>query len=124
MASVAVSVNTICPLLTWNCLASVSTRKTRTKKSNASSIQPRKPAVTECQGRDDWGSEWVVSCWSGIGMGCELEEHGSGRNAMRGSNRRIVLSLPTVGPEGSVRIAHGISNNIVYPRLRSIHAFH
>jgi hypothetical protein len=26
----------------------------------------------------------VVSCWSGIGMGRELEEHGSGRNAMRG----------------------------------------
>src|SRR5207244_9192623 len=37
---------------TWNSASSVSTRKTTTKKSKASSVQPRNPAVTACQERE------------------------------------------------------------------------
>src|SRR5258708_17475174 len=46
MASVAVVVKTISFLVTPNWRASVSKRKTTMKKSNASSVQPRKPAST------------------------------------------------------------------------------
>src|ERR1700690_249496 len=48
MARVAVSVQTIALLVTWKWTASVSTRNTSTKKSNASRVQPRKLAVTAC----------------------------------------------------------------------------
>src|SRR5882672_10950784 len=47
MARVAVVVKTISFLVTPNWCASVSKRKTTTKKSNASSVQPRNPARTE-----------------------------------------------------------------------------
>ena len=44
--SVIVSVKMICFFGTWKCAERTSSRKTTTKKSNASSVQPRKPAVT------------------------------------------------------------------------------
>src|SRR5581483_2535984 len=84
IASVAVIVKTSSDLVTPNSLASVSTRNTTTKKSNASSIQPKKPAVTACQ--------WRVDCAVGLRTGfCsvirgiskrELEEHDLLRNAI------------------------------------------
>src|ERR1700676_3209267 len=46
IASVAVSVRTMSFLGTPNCCARVSIRKTTTKKSKASRVQPRKPAIT------------------------------------------------------------------------------
>src|SRR5712692_10460521 len=46
MASVSTVVRTMSFLSTWNCAASGSNRKTTTKKSKASSVQPRKLAVT------------------------------------------------------------------------------
>src|SRR5258706_6706465 len=46
MAKVAVVVRTICGFDTPNCFPSVSTKNTTTKKSNASSVQPRNPAST------------------------------------------------------------------------------
>src|SRR5271166_254500 len=49
MANVPVTDSTICALLTWKCAASVSNRKMTTKKSKASSVQPRKPADIACQ---------------------------------------------------------------------------
>src|SRR6266851_3860004 len=52
MARVAVMVHTMAFLVTWKWAASVSTRKTTTKKSNASRVQPRKLAVTACHWPD------------------------------------------------------------------------
>src|ERR1700674_5059229 len=49
MARVAVMVQTIALLATWKWTASVSTRKTTTKKSKASRVQPKKLAATACQ---------------------------------------------------------------------------
>src|ERR1700733_6804616 len=46
MASVMVMVQTMSPLRTWKLLARTSTRKTRTKKSKASRIQPNIPEET------------------------------------------------------------------------------
>src|ERR1700678_723536 len=46
MASVMVMVQTMSPLRTWKLLARTSTRKTRTKKSKASRIQPNIPEDT------------------------------------------------------------------------------
>src|SRR5581483_1751668 len=68
VASVAVSVHTIAALVTWNCAARMSTRKTTTKKSEASSVQPRKPAVTACHccflvgGEEGTGIGGSVTC--------------------------------------------------------------
>src|SRR5215469_4406411 len=70
MARVAVMVQTISPLVTPNSRASESTRKTRTKKSNASIVQPRNPAVTACHGRDCVGEA------AGTADIVELGEHG------------------------------------------------
>src|SRR4029077_11104697 len=55
IARVAVMVHTIALFVTWNWAASVSTRKTSTKKSNASRVQPKKLAVTACHCSDREG---------------------------------------------------------------------
>src|SRR5450432_3010787 len=55
MARVAVMVHTMAVFVTWKCNASVSTRKTTTKKSKASRVQPRKLAVTACHASDREG---------------------------------------------------------------------
>src|SRR5579871_4736646 len=52
IANVAVVVRTMSFLVTPNWWASVSKRKTTTKKSNASRVQPRKPAATACRFAD------------------------------------------------------------------------
>src|SRR5229473_6628624 len=65
MARVAVMVHTMAFLVTWKWAASVSTRKTTTKKSNASRVQPRKLAVTACHWSDFEGG---TSC-----SGLEIE---------------------------------------------------
>src|ERR1700745_4171342 len=57
MASVAVMVRMIFDVGTWNAPANVSTRKTTTKKSNASRVQPRKLAATACIRSDGESSE-------------------------------------------------------------------
>src|SRR5579875_381936 len=62
MASVAVTLRTMSRLGTWKCAARVSKRKTTTKKSKASSVQPRKPAAMACQ-----RSEAVVDGWARAG---------------------------------------------------------
>src|ERR1700730_18709018 len=48
MARVAVMVHTIALFVTLKCTARVSTKKTRTKKSNATKVQPKKLGVTVC----------------------------------------------------------------------------
>src|SRR5579863_5239620 len=60
MASVAVVVRTISFLLTPNCWASVSNKNTTTKKSNASSVQPKNPARTA------WREAFVVVTGSAV----------------------------------------------------------
>src|ERR1700730_4994862 len=55
MARVAVMVHTMALLATWKWTASVSTRKTTTKKSKASSVQPKKLAATACQASEREG---------------------------------------------------------------------
>src|SRR5450755_2561061 len=55
MARVAVMVHTMAVFVTWKCSASVSTRKTTTKKSKASRVQPRKLAATACHASEREG---------------------------------------------------------------------
>src|SRR5258708_8773011 len=55
MARVAVMVQTMTLLATWKWTASVSTRKTTTKKSKASRVQPKKLAATACQASEREG---------------------------------------------------------------------
>src|SRR5258707_4964090 len=55
MARVAVMVHTMTLLATWKWTASVSTRKTTTKKSKASRVQPKKLAATACHASDREG---------------------------------------------------------------------
>jgi hypothetical protein len=58
-------VHTMALLATWKWTASVSTRKTTTKKSKASRVQPRKLAATACQSPGREGDDG--------GAGLELE---------------------------------------------------
>src|SRR4029077_7563689 len=55
MARVAVMVHTMAVFATWKWSARVSTRKTTTKKSNASRVQPKKLAATACHASDREG---------------------------------------------------------------------
>src|SRR5438132_6903956 len=75
--SVAVRVATMWPLVTANCLARTSSRKTTTKKSNASSVQPRKPARTA----------WREAGFIGASIVQSTFQHGSGFTA--GKSRRF-----------------------------------
>src|SRR5882724_5646274 len=61
MASVAVVVQTISLFVTPNCRAKVSNKNTTTKKSNASSVQPRNPASTAWrEARVFSGESWTI----------------------------------------------------------------
>src|SRR6266699_3771905 len=72
--SVAVSVLTMLRFGTPNCAASTSSRKTTTKKSNASSVQPRNPARTAWREEDFIGAAIVIEqCNATIRM---THEHG------------------------------------------------
>src|SRR5271166_3821460 len=53
MAKVPVTVSMMAALLTRNSWAKTSKRKTTTKKTKASSVQPREPASTACQWSED-----------------------------------------------------------------------
>src|ERR1700732_1286016 len=55
MARVAVMVHTMAVFATWKWSARVSTRKTTTKKSKASRVQPKKLAATACHASDREG---------------------------------------------------------------------
>src|SRR5512140_1269831 len=59
---------------TWKCSAKTSTRNTSTKKSKASSVQPRKPALTACHWPRFPSLGW--DCWDELSMGPEIL-HGS-----------------------------------------------
>src|SRR5580698_4491003 len=60
IAKVMVMVQTMSPFRTWKLLARTSTRKTRTKKSKASSIQPNIPEETAKPQRGETASAVLV----------------------------------------------------------------
>src|SRR5450759_4312575 len=61
MARVAVMVHTMALFATWKWSASVSTRKTTTKKSKASRVQPKKLAATACLASEREGGNGLAA---------------------------------------------------------------
>ena len=103
MARVAVIVQMIAPFETWKWTARVSTRKTSTKKSNASSVHPKKLAITAChcstadrvgERRVDFFGE-VISGVSLQGLIKDRHQNTISRTDANASGRILVTYLDT-----------------------------